>query len=141
MTAQTITQTTAQNLRNYEDLGAGATAEQRETIRQALHELAQAADYQIFGFCAENQATAIAALSQYAQHFSYKLSDTLIAEIPSLEGAVYLKFNPRTQRCFADVYTGTYRGALVSFQSDFSEGYSGTHGHFPLDLYEGFEHQ
>ncbi|MFZ4729223.1 MAG: DUF1824 family protein, partial [Pseudanabaena sp.] len=34
-----------------------------------------------------------------------------------------------------DNYQGAYRGVLISLHTDFTDGYSGTHGHFPLDLF------
>jgi Domain of unknown function (DUF1824) len=123
-------------LRSHEDLGSAATAVQRETIRQALQVLTNAADYHIFGVCADSQAAGLDALQAYARHFGYELAETFEQQFSIVNGAVYLKFNPRTQRCFTDVYSGTYRGVLVSFQSDSEDGYSGTHGHFPLDLFE-----
>jgi Domain of unknown function (DUF1824) len=123
-------------LRGHEDLGAAATMAQRENIRRALQVLTNAADYHIFGVCADSQSVGLDALQAYARHFSYELAETFKQQFSSVNGAVYLKFNPRTQRCFTDVYSGTYRGVLVSFQSDSESGYSGTHGHFPLDLFE-----
>lgn len=122
-------------LQNHEDLGSAATVEQRKTIRQALQALTDAADYLIFGICADNQLVGLAALKAYAHHFGYNLTDALAQQFSPIGGAVYLKFNPRTQRCLTNAYIGTYRGVLVSFQSDSLEGYSGTHGHFPLDLF------
>jgi Domain of unknown function (DUF1824) len=122
-------------LRNHEDLGAAATAEQRESIGQALQVLTNAADYHIFGVCADSQPAGLDALQAYARHFGYDLGEAFDRQFSPISGAVYLKFNPRTQRCLADTYLGTYRGVLVSFQSDFEDGYRGTHGHFPLDLF------
>jgi Domain of unknown function (DUF1824) len=122
-------------LRNHEDLGAAATAAQRATICEALQVLTNAADYHIFGVCADSQTVGLDSLQAYARYFGYELAETFAQQFPSVSGAVYLKFNPRTQRCLADSYSGTYRGVLVSFQSDFEDGYSGTHGHFPLDLF------
>jgi hypothetical protein len=123
-------------LRNHEDLGTAATSVERETICEALQVLTTAADYHIFGVCADSQTAGLDALQAYARHFGYDLTATFEQQSSSVSGAVYLKFNPRTQRCFTDVYPGTYRGVLVSFQSDSEDGYRGTHGHFPLDLFE-----
>jgi hypothetical protein len=114
------------------DLDSGATAEECDQLRSALDTLAGAADYLMFGVCAGDQATALAALSSYAGHFGYDLP---LEELPSLLGTVYIKLNPRSNRYYIDVYKGEYRGVLVSFQSDVVNGYSGTHGHFPLDLF------
>ncbi len=129
------TQTAEALLREYEDLGEAATLEQRATIRQLLETLSEAADYHIFGVCADNQPLGLAALQQYASHFGYDWAETLNQSLSLVDSAVYLKYNPHTKRYFADSYTGTYRGMLVSFQS-VADGYSGTHGHFPLNLFE-----
>jgi hypothetical protein len=117
------------------DLGATATAEQRTQLVAALQALTNTADYQIFGVCAEQQSAGLQALQSYAQHFGYVLTDAVGQGLPQIAGAVYLKFNPRSQRLYVDTYNGTYRGVLVSFQSDLVDGYGGTHGHFPLDLF------
>jgi Domain of unknown function (DUF1824) len=122
-------------LRDARDLGVTATQEQRGALREALQTLSQKSSYQIFGVCAADWAEGITALRSYAREFDQEFSETLEQQMPHVDGAVYLKFNPRTQRCHIDSYTGSYRGVLVSFQSDFADGYSDTHGHFPLDLY------
>lgn len=122
-----------ETLQNAQDLGDAASSDQRSDIREALQTLMQVASYSIFGVCAANQTDGMVALRSYAQHFGYALADTIAPS--QVDGAVYLKFNPQTQRCHVDSYTGRYRGVLVSFQSGFADGYSGTHGHFPLDLY------
>ncbi len=117
------------------DLEPNATATQREQIQAALQALQASADYLIFGVCAEQSLAGQQALSSYAQHFGYEITAKLKQELPTITGPVYLKFNPRSQRLYMDSYNGPYRGVLVSFQSDLADGYSGTHGHFPLDLF------
>ncbi len=138
-----ITTTAAEKvLWDLKDLGLTATPEDRTQISDALQILTQAVDYHIFGVCADQQLVGLQSLQNYAQHFGYALTAALMQKLPSINGAVYLKFNPRSQRLYIDAYSGTYRGVLISFQSDVTEGYSGTHGHFPLDLFadknEGF---
>jgi Domain of unknown function (DUF1824) len=110
------------------------TAE-RDRLRQALQVLQEATDYQMFGVCAESRASGLQGLQSYAQHFGSEIPAQMIADLPVIAGSVYLKFNPRSQRLYIDVYEGSYRGVLISFQSDLANGYSGTHGHFPLDLF------
>jgi Domain of unknown function (DUF1824) len=129
------TQTAEALLRGHEDLGEAATSEQRSIIRQLLETLSEASDYHIFGVCADNQPLGLTALQQYASHFGYDWTQTLNQPLSLVDGAVYLKYNPHTKRYFADSYTGTYRGVLISFQS-VANGYSGTHGHFPLNLFQ-----
>ena len=124
-----------QALRKLQDLGAAASVEQRAAIRQSLQVLTKAADYHTIGMCADDQATGLTALHSYAKYFGYVITADLVTVLPSVNGSVYLKFNPRSNRLHIDTYKGDYRGGLVSFQSDLADGYNGTHGHFPLDLF------
>lgn len=124
-----------QALRKLQDLGAEASSENRAAIRQGLQILAEAADYHLIGMCADNQATGLVALHSYVKQFGYEIGADLVTALPVIAGAVYLKFNPRSNHLYIDTYQGEYRGGLVSFQSDLADGYNGTHGHFPLDLF------
>jgi Domain of unknown function (DUF1824) len=124
-----------QALRKLQDLGATASVEQREAIRQSLQVLTKAADYHTIGMCADNQTIGLTALQSYAKYFGYDITADLITALPVINGSVYLKFNPRSNRLYIDTYQGDYRGGLVSFQSDLADGYNGTHGHFPSDLF------
>jgi hypothetical protein len=124
-----------QALRKLQDLGAAASVEQRTDICQALEILTKATDYQLIGMCADDQIGGLAALRSYVKHFGYEITTDLVTALPSTNGAVYLKFNPRSNHLYIDTYQGDYRGGLVSFQSDLADGYNGTHGHFPLDLF------
>jgi hypothetical protein len=109
-----------------------ATTERRSQITEALDYLTQQADYHIFGICADNIEQALKSLQNYATHFQYQLPE---ADSPMIDDGVYLKYNPRSRRYHFDNYKGSYRGVLISFHTDFTDGYSGTHGHFPLDLF------
>ncbi len=124
-----------QALRKLQDLGAAASVEQRESIRQNLQILTKAADYHTIGMCADNQTMGLTALHSYAKYFGYSITADLVTALPAISGSVYLKYNPRSNRLYVDTYQGDYRGGLVSFQSDLVDGYNGTHGHFPLDLF------
>jgi hypothetical protein len=109
-----------------------ASLERRSQICEALDYLTRLADYHIFGICAETTESAFQSLQNYAAHFRYELPE---AELPAISEGVYLKYNPRSRRYHSDNYQGAYRGVLISFHTDFTDGYSGTHGHFPLDLF------
>jgi hypothetical protein len=122
-------------LSELKDLGVKASIEQRDRIQSALATLRPSSDYQIFGVCAADRAEGIRALESYAEYFGYFLIPGTTASLPQSEGSVYLKFNPRNQSCYIESYTGSSRGILVSFQSDFADGYNATHGHFPLNLF------
>lgn len=109
-----------------------ATPERRSQICEALDFLTKQADYHIFGICADSTQEALQTLQNYAAHFRYDLPE---ADLLAIAEGVYLKYNPRSRRYYSDNYKGTYRGVLLSFHTDFTDGYSGTHGHFPLDLF------
>jgi len=109
-----------------------ATTERRSQVCEALDYLTKQADYHIFGICADTTAEALQALQNYAAHFHYDLPE---ADLPAIADGVYLKYNPRSRRYHVDNYKGEYRGVLISLHTDFTDGYSGTHGHFPLDLF------
>lgn len=109
-----------------------ATTERRSQICEALDFLTKQSDYHIFGICAENTVEALQALKSYTAHFRYDLP---AEDLPAIADGVYLKYNPRSRRYHSDNYKGDYRGVLLSFHTDFTDGYSGTHGHFPLDLF------
>jgi Domain of unknown function (DUF1824) len=124
-----------QALRKLQDLGATASTEQRESICKCLQVLTEAADYHTIGICADDRAVGLAALQSYAKYFGYDITADLLTDLPVISGVVYLKFNPRSNRLYIDTYQGDYRGGLISFQSDLADGYNGTYGHFPLDLF------
>jgi hypothetical protein len=104
----------------------------RPTLRQALLLMVRHSDYQMLGICADAIAPAQQALETYAKALGYspKFSPTAI------EGAVYLKFNPKSGKCYADSYTGSHRGVLVSCQSADESDINDTFGHLPLDLFQ-----
>ena len=110
-----------------------ATPERCTQIREALDYLTKESDYHIFGVCANTIDDALQALHSLANHFNYELPPA--SDLPAIADGVYLKYNPRRPRYHFDNYKGAYRGVLISFHTDFSDGYSGTHGHFPLDLF------
>lgn len=105
--------------------------EQKASLREALLFLKAHTDYQIFGVCADSLAQGTTALEEYTQAFAY----TLPPISSNQEGSVYIKFNPNRNLFHASSYSGEYKGVLVSYQSDYSDGHSGTYGHFPLDLF------
>lgn len=100
-------------------------------VRAAVHQVAAASDYQIFGICADTAAQAEAALHQFLQALDY----SRFPPVPSHDGPLYVKYNPATQRLHTDGYDGTHRGVLVSCQSAEPDGVNETFGHLPLDLF------
>ena len=109
-----------------------ATPDRRSQICEALDYLTKQADYHIFGICAETTHEAVQALQNYADHFHYELPKS---DLPAIADGVYIKYNPRSRRYHTENYKGAYRGVLISLHTDFTDGYSGTHGHFPLYLF------
>lgn len=104
-----------------------------EAIRLALRQVCDRSDYQIFGICTDTATEAISTLHQYLAALGYSARP----QPDAIAGSVYLKFNPNTQRCHLDVYTGTHRGVLVSCQSADDEDVNETYGHLPLNLFSG----
>jgi hypothetical protein len=106
------------------------TAEQ-EQLRQAVLLVAKHSDYQIFGICADAIAPAQQSLEAYAKALGY----TQKPSFPVIEGAVYIKFNPKSGLCYADTYTGQHRGVLISCQSAYADQLNDMYGHLPLNLF------
>jgi hypothetical protein len=105
----------------------------REQLRQALLLLTGLSEYNNLGICADNATEGFAALSSYLKALGYD-ANFEPASIPETQGAVYLKFNTQKMSYYLDSYTGSYRGVLVSCQSE-NDTLVGTYGHFPLDLF------
>jgi hypothetical protein len=118
-----------------QDNPAIATLQERTSLRQALLQVTAAADYHIFGVCADSLEQGVTALNSYLRALGYP---TEVAFNP-VDGAVYIKSNPGRKLCYAQPYTGEYSGVLVSCQSDDPDGVNDTYGHFPLDLFTDYE--
>lgn len=104
----------------------------RERIIQALKDVQDASDFQIFGVLASSFQDAARSLQTYAKAFGYPeppLPDPLL-------GPVYLKYNPTTALCYVDEYPGEHRGVLVSCQSEGDDRLNAMFGHLPLELYQ-----
>ena len=102
-------------------------------VRQALLLVATHSDYQMLGICADTVDQAATALKAYLTALGYDPTP----EISPLEGAVYVKFNPKRDRCHVAPYDGIHRGVLVSCQSAYDGDVNETFGHLPLDLFGG----
>ncbi|MBE9179255.1 DUF1824 family protein [Oculatella sp. LEGE 06141] len=111
---------------------ATETTPDKNVIRDALLLVVRHSDYQILGICADAIAPGRQALASYATALGY----TLNPELAPVEGAVYIKFNPKSNLCYADSYAGEHRGVLVSCQSAYESGINEMYGHLPLDLFE-----
>ena len=108
------------------------SASEKALLRQAVLLLAENSDYQILGICADTVAQGLSALKNYSEALGYEPN----LDLPSVDGSVYIKFNPKTGLCYLDSYTGTHRGVLVSYQSAYEGRINEMYGHLPLDLFE-----
>jgi uncharacterized protein with PIN domain len=108
------------------------TSAEKLAVQQAVLQLVNITDNQIFGILADSLEQATQALNLYTQVIGHQPP----AEIPPCSDAVYLKFNPRSGLCYASPYTGEHRGVLISFQSDAADGLNEMCGHLPLDLFD-----
>lgn len=104
----------------------------RGHIQQALLLAASQSDYQMLGVCADTLEQGIRALEDYAKALSYRPN----LNLEPVEGSVYIKFNPNSDKCYASPYDGEHRGVLVSCQSADDTDLNEMYGHLPLDLFE-----
>jgi hypothetical protein len=104
---------------------------EKALIRQALLLLTEYSDYQILGICADTTSQGLIALKSYSTALGYEPN----LNLATVDGSVYIKFNPNTGLCYIDSYTGTHRGVLVSFQSSEVGEINEMYGHLPLDLF------
>jgi hypothetical protein len=107
--------------------------EEKETLRQAILLVNQGSEYINLGICAGNIGEGLQAATEYLAGLGYTVKIDP-SETPAIEGAVYLKYNTKKQSHYIDSYMGTYRGVLISCQSE-NDSLVGTYGHFPLDLF------
>lgn len=104
---------------------------ERAQLQQALLLVASQSDYQMLGICADSLKTGQAALETYTQALGYSFD----SELTPIEGAVYIKFNPKAGSCYVSSYEGEHRGVLVSCQSANETGHNEMYGHLPLNLF------
>ncbi len=102
-------------------------------VRVALKIVAQASEFQIFGVCAGSLIEGMTALKDYTQALGYEIPQDLTFD--AVEGAAYIKFNPKSGLVYTDSYSGDHRGVLVSCQSAYDNGLNEMYGHLPLDLF------
>jgi hypothetical protein len=104
----------------------------RDIIQQALLLAASQSDYQMLGVCADTLEQGIRALEGYAKALGYSPN----LDLEPIEGSVYIKFNPNSDKCYVSPYDGEHRGVLVSCQSADDADLNEMYGHLPLDLFK-----
>jgi hypothetical protein len=107
--------------------------EEKDALRQAILLVNQGSESINLGICADNAEEGFTSLKSYLQALGYNLPVTL-PENNLESGSVYIKYNTQRLASYLDSYTGTYRGVLISCQSE-NDQLVGTYGHFPLDLF------
>jgi hypothetical protein len=107
--------------------------EEEAALRQAILLVNQGSESINLGICADNAEEGFVSLKSYLQALGYAAPTTL-PETNLDQGAVYIKYNTQRLASYLDSYTGTYRGVLISCQSE-NDQLVGTYGHFPLDLF------
>ena len=116
------------------DMQSVALPLEKQALSQAILLVASLSDYQMLGVCASSTEEGFSALETYLKALGYQAILEPSA-FPNFTGSVYIKFNTLKGSYYVDGYIGTYRGVLVSCQSSFEGGVSGTYGHLPLDLF------
>lgn len=108
--------------------------QEKQRLQQALQIVTQQIDAQNFGVCASNSQKGLASLHSYLKALGYP-EPRNIGDLDSCDRPVYIKCNTAQSTYYLEPYSGTYRGVLVSCQSE-NEALLGTFGHFPLDLFD-----
>ena len=106
---------------------------EKQTLQQALLLIVAQSESSNLGVCADRLEQGLTALSSYLKAFGYSFQFDKASPSDG-DSPVYLKFNSQKASYYLDSYTGTYRGVLVSCQSE-DDVIAGTYGHFPLDLF------
>lgn len=106
---------------------------EKQRLRQAILLVCSLSEYENLGICADNTEAGLAALSSYLKALG-NTTKFSIENFPQSSTPVYIKFNTQKQSHYLDSYLGSYRGVLISCQSE-DERLTGTYGHFPLDLW------
>ncbi|EAZ89586.1 DUF1824 family protein [Crocosphaera chwakensis] len=106
----------------------------KHKLRQAIKIVSDLCVTENIGICADSFQEGFKTLKSYlkALGISEKLEPSLTAP---RQTPIYIKFNTETMSYYVDYYTGSYRGVLLSCQSD-NHNLVGIYGHFPLNLFE-----
>ncbi|MEL4898469.1 DUF1824 family protein [Crocosphaera sp. Alani8] len=106
----------------------------KHKLRQAIKVVSSLCETENIGICADNFQEGFKTLESYLKALDLCQSLDKAPSVPD-ETPVYIKFNTETMSYYVDYYNGSYRGVLISCQSD-NHNLVGTYGHFPLNLFE-----
>lgn len=124
-----------QRLNRFSCLTTPPTLNESETaqVRTDLDQFNDWSDYQTLGICTDSLAEGQQALEGFLRALGVSVS----LDLPTRQGAVYLKFNTLKGAWYLDDYGGRSRGVLITFHTSDPElaEVSGTYGPFPLDLF------
>ncbi len=108
-------------------------AADKHKLRQAIKIVSDLCETENIGICADNFHEGFLTLESYLKALG--LCEKLDKLPTAPQGIpIYIKFNTETMSYYVDPYTGSYRGVLISCQSD-NHNLVGTYGHFPLNLF------
>ncbi|MBW4485611.1 MAG: DUF1824 family protein [Tildeniella torsiva UHER 1998/13D] len=102
-------------------------------VRADLSDFNDWSDYQTLGICADTLAEGQQALESFLKALGVSVN----LDLPTREGAVFLKFNTLKGAWYLDDYSGPSRGVLITFHTTDPEvaEVSGTYGPFPFGLF------
>ena len=106
----------------------------KHKLRQAIKIVSSLCETENIGICADNFQEGFTTLKSYLKALGFSEDLEKSANAPK-QAPVYIKFNTETMSYYVDYYAGSYRGVLISCQSD-NHNLVGTYGHFPLNLFE-----
>ncbi len=106
----------------------------KHKLRQAIQLVSELCDSENIGICADNFQQGFKTLKSYLKALGFSADLEPPSTFPR-NNSVYIKFNTENMSYYVDNYTGSYRGVLISCQSD-DHKLVGTYGHFPLNLFE-----
>lgn len=106
----------------------------KHKLRQAIKIVSDLCVTENLGICADSFEEGFKTLKSYLKALDISENVDPSPTAPR-QTPIYIKFNTETMSYYVDYYTGSYRGVLISCQSD-NHNLVGTYGHFPLNLFE-----
>ncbi len=108
--------------------------QEKEALVQAILWIANRADDQNLGICANNGKEAFKTLENYLKALDYNYEIKTQSNFEE-DQPVYLKFSTERMSYSIENYSGKDRGVLMTIFADQNEKIEGTYGYFPLNLF------